>query len=440
MFNKFNTFCFACLPLIFFSFQCKAADLSEVYSMALSSDPQYRQAQAAFQATLEVKPQARALLLPDVSLSANTATNDQDIDTASIGASGEVDFNTHGYSLDLRQPIFHYDRFLSLSQADSQIQQAQAELDFAHQDLIIRVAERYFNVLAAMDNLEFVRGEKKSLERQLEQANQRFEVGLTAITDVQEAQAGYDRAVANEISAENLLDNTREALRELTGEYIELLSPLGEEMALVEPTPNEIDTWTDISREQNLQVIATKYFLETTRTEINIQRSGHLPTVDLVANHGFNSTGGRFGGTDVDFTAIGLELNVPIYEGGAVNSRVRESEHRYTEAMQRLEQQYRAAQRETREAYLGVISGISEVKALKQALISTETALQATQAGFEVGTRTAVDVVASERATLEAKRDYARARYNYIGDSLRLKQAAGTLSPDDVDKINNWLK
>lgn len=416
-----------------------AADLSDVYDMSLANDPQYKQAQSSFQATLETKPQARALLFPEVSLSANTASNDQDIDTANFGASGEVDFNSHGYSLDLKQPIFHYDRFLGLSQADSQIQQAQAELDFAHQDLIIRVSERYFNVLAAMDNLEFVRGEKRSLSRQLEQANQRFEVGLTAITDVQEAKAGYDRAVANEISAENLLDNTREALREVTGEYIEILSPLSEAMTLVEPTPNEIETWTEISREQNLQVIATKYSLETTRKEIEIQRAGHLPTVDLVANHGFNSTGGRFGGTDVDFTAIGLELNMPIFEGGAVNSRVRESEHRYNEAMQRLEQQYRAAQRETREAYLGVISGISQVNALKQALISTETALQATQAGFEVGTRTAVDVVASERATLEAKRDYARARYNYIGDSLQLKRAAGTLSPDDIDKINSWL-
>ena len=439
MFNKSTCYFFVVLSVLLSSFQCKAADLADVYAMALTNDPQYKQAQSSFSATLETKPQARALLFPDISLSANTATNDQDIDTAGFGASGEVDFNTHGYSLDLRQPIFHYDRFLSLSQADSQIQQAQAELDFAHQDLIIRVSERYFNVLAAMDNLEFVRGEKRSLSRQLEQANQRFEVGLTAITDVQEAQAGYDRAVANEISAENLLDNTREALREVTGEYIDMLSPLGDAMALVEPTPNEIDTWTDISREQNLQVIATKYSLETTRKEIDIQRAGHLPTVDLVANHGFNSTGGRFGGTDVDFTAIGLELNVPIFEGGAVNSRVRESEHRYTEAMQRLEQQYRAAQRQTREAYLGVISGISQVKALKQALISTETALQATQAGFEVGTRTAVDVVASERATLEAKRDYARARYDYIGNSLELKRAAGTLSPDDVDKINSWL-
>ncbi|MEE9552512.1 MAG: TolC family protein, partial [Gammaproteobacteria bacterium] len=255
-----------------------------------------------------------------------------------------------------------------------------------------------------------------------------------------EAQAGYDRAVANEISAENLLDNTREALREITGEYIDMLSPLSDAMTLVEPNPNEIETWTKISSEQNLKIIAAKHALESARQEIKIQRAGHFPTLDLVANHGFNSTGGRFGGTTIQSDAIGLELNVPIYQGGLINSQTREAQQQYNAAREQLERQYRAAQRQTREAYRGVISGISQVHALKQALISTETALQATQAGFEVGTRTAVDVVASERATLEAKRDYARARYNYIGDSLELKRAAGTLSPEDLQQLNNWLE
>ncbi|MBM2830738.1 MAG: type secretion protein TolC [Gammaproteobacteria bacterium] len=211
-------------------------------------------------------------------------------------------------------------------------------------------------------------------------------------------------------------------------------------MPLVSPDPDKIEDWTQISLEQNLQVIAAKHQLETARQEIKIQKAGHIPTLDLVANRGFDSTGGRFGGTEVDSTAIGLSLNVPIYEGGLVNSKTREVRHLYDQALERLEQQHRAAQRETREAFLGVISGISQVKALDQTVISGESALEATVAGFEVGTRTAVDVVAAERAVLQIKRDYARSRYDYILNSLRLKKAAGTLSPDDLQLINGWLE
>lgn len=429
-----------CITLAFFV--CRntvAADLVEVYQMAESSDPVYSQSVAAYEATLEAKPQARALLLPTVSLNANTATNDQDISTSSGTSPGEVGFNSHGYSLDISQPVFRYDRYLSLQQADSQIQQAQAELDAALQDLVIRVSERYFDALAAIDNLNFVQAEKTSLGRQLEQAKQRFEVGLIAITDVHEAQAGYDRSVANEILAENLIDNTREALREVTGNYLTDLAPLGETMPLVTPEPAVIEKWTQISQQQNLQVIAAKNQLETTRQEIKIQQSGHLPTLDIVANKGYSSSGGRFGGAQIHTTTIGLELNVPLFEGGLVNSRTREAHSLYNQAFQRLEETYRAAQRQTREAYLGVISGISQVKALAQSVISSESALEATQAGFEVGTRTTVDVVASQRVLLQAKRDYARARYDYILNTLRLKSAAGTLTPEDLQEITRWL-
>ena len=417
-----------------------ATDLLDAYHMAEASDPVYKQSVASYNATLETKPQARAQLLPTISLSANTASNDQNISTTGIGGSGKIGFNSHGYSLDLTQPIFQYDRFLALKQADSQIQQAHAELNFALQDLIVRVAERYFNVLAAIDNLEFAKGEKVSLKRALEQAKQRFEVGLTAITDVQEAQAGYDRSVANEILAENAIDNAREALREITGEYLLMLSPLGENVPLVSPQPEVIEEWTKTSQEQNLNVIAAKHRLEVARQETKIQQAGHLPTLDLFARKGFDSSGGRFGGTDIHSTAVGLELSVPIFEGGMVNSQTREAHQLYNQAFEYLEQQYRAAQRQTRESYLGVISGISQVKALEQSVISSDSALKATEAGFEVGTRTAVDVVASQRVLLQAQRDYARARYDYILNTLRLKQAAGTLAPDDLQEINNWLQ
>jgi len=419
----------------------QARDLMQSYNTAKQSDPVYKEAIAIYRATLEAKPQARAALLPNLSFSADGATNEQDITTESpFGFGGEIDFESYGYSLDLNQPVFRYDRFLALKQADDEILAAQARLDAAEQDLIVRLSERYFNLLGSLDNLDFVRAENIALRRQLEQAEQRFEVGLTAITDVQEARAAYDRSVADLIAAENNVDNSREALREITGNYLLEPARLGEEMPLLKPQPDQIDAWTNRAQEQNLQVEAARKNLEVARQNIKIERSGHLPTLDLFASRGFNSSGGRFGQTDIDDTQIGIQLNVPLFEGGAVTSRTREAQERFNQAFEQLEQQYRQAQRQTRESYLGVISGISQVEAFQQAVISTKTAFDATEAGFEVGTRTAVDVVLSQRSLLEARRDYARARYEYLLDTLRLKQAAGTLSPDDLQAINLLLE
>jgi len=416
-----------------------AMDLIGAYALAETNDPIYRQTVYSTLATRESKPQARALLLPNASLSANTFDNDQSIGGTAFGDSGDVNFNSHGYTFSVAQPLFRWDRYLTLKQTDSIIQQAEAEQMSAQQELIIRVAEAYFTVLAAMDNIEFTKAETKSLGRQLEQANQRFEVGLTAITDVHEAQAGFDRATADDILAENLLDNAKENMRAITGEYITEFSILGDAMPLVSPEPNDIDQWSKTAESQNMVIIATKYKVESARQEIKIQKSEHLPTLDLVANHGYNVTGGRFGDFKLRETDVGLELNVPIFQGGLVLSKSKEARYLYDQSRQELEQAFRAAQRESRQAYLGVISGISRVTALKQALISTETALKATETGFEVGTRTAVDVVATQRATLEAQRNHARARYDYLLDSLRLKQAAGTLNPDDLKIISVWL-
>ena len=231
----------------------------------------------------------------------------------------------------------------------------------------------------------------------------------------------------------------KEEVRELTGEYIDKFDSLGENIILVKPSPEEIDSWTQLAIEQNLDISAANYALETARKEIKKQSAGHLPTVDIVASHGYDSTGGRFGNTRTDRSAIGLELNIPIYSGGIVSSKTREAHESYNQSMHYLEKARRTAQRSTREAYLGVISGISQVNALKQAVVSSETALLATEAGFEVGTRTAVDVVASQRTTSKARRDYSNAKYEYILNTLKLKRAAGTLSPDDLNLINTWL-
>ena len=441
MFNRLYTKFLTAVLTLLLSATCFSADLLNVYRLAEKNDPTYLQEIATHRATLESRPQALAQLLPSVNLSANTTSVTQDITSGggALGFDGEIDFNRHGFNLNITQPIFRRDRFIALNQADSKIRQAEAELAEAQQDLIIRIAERYFDILADVDSLEFAQAEEKSLNRQLEQANQRFEVGLSAITDVQEAQAGYDLAVAQEIQARNAIDNAREAMRELTGDYITAFDGLGEVMPLVRPDPEEIDSWTQIAMAQNSGISAANLAADTARDEIKRQSAGHFPTVDLVASRGFDSSGGRFGSTKIDTTTVGLELNIPIYSGGLVSSQTREAHENYNIAMYSLEQAKRSAQRLTREAYLGVISGISQVKALKQAVVSSETALKATEAGFEVGTRTAVDVVASQRATSKARRDYSQARYDYILNTLKLKQAAGTLSPDDLAQVNTWL-
>lgn len=418
-----------------------AADLLEIYALAQDSDPQYRQVAAANRATLEQRPQALAQLLPSLSFSANAFTNEQDITSAfnPINAPGKVSYDSHGYSLDLVQPLFRGDRIIGYLQAGNRIKQADAELIAAEQDLMVRTATAYFEVLAAYDNLGFAEAEKKSLSRQLDQARQRFDVGLTAITDVQEAQAGHDLAFAAEIEARNNVDNTQEALREIIGVYFSALAGLGETMPLLNPQPEEIETWTGAALEHNLNVLAARHAVDTARREVKRQQAGHLPTVDMVARHGLDKTGGRFGSFETTTSSVGVELNVPIFQGGGVNSRVRETHERLNAELERLEQARRNAQRLTRQAYLGVISGISRVNALNQAVVSSETALQATEAGFEVGTRTAVDVVAAERVTSQARRDYARARYDYVLDTLRLKQASGSLSAEDLSHVNHWL-
>ncbi|MEQ8495164.1 MAG: TolC family outer membrane protein, partial [Gammaproteobacteria bacterium] len=316
---------------------------------------------------------------------------------------------------------------------------AQLEVVVARQDLLLRVAERYFEVLAARDSLQFARAAKQSLERQLEQARQRFEVGLIAITDVQEAQAGYDRALADEISAQNAIENAIEALREVTASYHDDLLVLGDDMPLLVPEPQDIDAWTNTAIEHNLEIAASLVATDIAREEISRQTAQHYPTLDIVGGHNFNRAGGRFGSAKVHQSEINLELNLPLYSGGRVLSQTREAEHEHRATLDRLEQSRRAVQRDTRQAYLGVITRISSVKALEQAVVSSTTALESTRAGFEVGTRTAVDVVAAERVLSEAKRDLARARYDYIIDMLRLKKAAGSLSPEDLAAANSWL-
>ncbi len=419
-----------------------AIDLVGVYQLALSSDPVFQAAGAANRAAQEAKPQARAQLLPDVSAGAGVTKNFLDVqESNAISRLGSSDFSSNELSLNLTQPVFRRDLFIQLGQADSRIEQADAEYAFALQELMLRSARRYFDVLRAQDTLTFARSALEAFEQQLRQSRQRFEVGLIAITDVEEAQAGFDLARAEVIAAENQLDVAREALREVTGEYHRNLEGLSDRLVLVAPEPADIDRWTAIALEQNLRLSASRFSSEVARDEIRRQSAGHYPTLDIVGSYGRDdSTGGFSGGSTFEQSAIGLQLNVPLYQGGLTVSRTREARHLYQQSLDLVEEQRRSVQRQTRDAYLGVISGISRVQALEQAVRSTESAKAAIEAGFQVGTRTSVDVLDAERDLFAAKRDLAASRYDYIVNTLTLKQAAGTLSQEDVRLVNAWLQ
>jgi len=429
----------AIVTSLLLSLPLQAENLLDVYKTALENDPTYLAAYSEYRAVLESKNQRVAPLLPNLNLSAEYTDISQDYST-----SGKFDYTEQGYNLNLNQAIFRYDYWVALRQANLQVTQAEANFSNARQALIQRVTERYLEVLAAGDNLTFAKGEMEAIGEQLNQTKQRFEVGLSAITDVHEAQARYDQAVAQNIEAENLLANTKENLREVTGRYYEYLAILSEKSPLVAPNPQDIDAWLDVAKERSLALIASEKAMQIAQEEISRNRAGHYPTLDLVASYGYTENdGGLFSGVtgrEIDDTRVGVQLNLPLYEGGRVSSLTQEAAYRYQQAKDLYEQQRRATERETRSSYLNVLANISSVRAFAQALVSSKTALEATEAGYEVGTRTAVDVLNSRREVFRAERDYARSRYTYIQQTLRLKAAVGTLTEQEIIAINNWLK
>lgn len=439
--KKFN---FKLATIIFLSFICTSSfadDLLSVYKLAMQNDPQFRAAQAEYRAQLEAKYQSRALLLPTVSLSANYTDNKEETIGGTFLTPGTYNSIDKGYNLNLTQPLYRHENYVGLRQADAQIGQAQAVFEDARQNLILRVTTQYFTILASEDDLAFAIAERKAIKQQLVQTQQRFNVGLIAITDVHEAQARYDQAVARAIVADNTLLISRESLREITAKDHSNLASLSTTHPLVKPEPADITQWVETAITQNALLISSLKAVDVAREEVSRQRAGHYPTLDLIANHSYNDfSGGSFGQRQRENTSLSLQLNIPLYQGGLVNSRTRAAAFRLNQSREKLEQQKRATERQTRSAYLSVIANISQVKALKQALASSSIALEATQAGFEVGTRTAVDVLNSQRELYRASRDYAQARYNYVLETLTLKFSAGTLSVVDLEQLNPWLK
>lgn len=436
--RKFVWVCFGLVIGIAWLQPAIADDLLKIYELAKNNDPTYGAASAQYIAEQEKTPQAWSGVLPQLNLTGTRSETNED--RVLRGTLSTSKYSTDVYTLSLKQTLFSMAKFNQISQASALVAKAEAEFKNAADDLIIRVTESYFNVLSETESLVFAEAEKKAISQQLNQARQRFNVGLTAITDVHEAQARYDQAVSSEIEARRLLDISRETLRELTGQMPDHLSRVAAEHVMVSPEPADIDAWVRTALENNLLLLSATKSMEAAREGVDLARSGHYPTLDLQAEYSDQETGGGlFGAYTRVGTTVSLQLTLPLYLGGAVNSASRQAAALYMQSKELHEKQRRATERQTRNSYLTVVSTVSQVAALKQALRSTQTALEATQAGFEVGTRTAVDVLDSQREMYRAQRDYIRSRHAYIVNTLRLKQAAGTLADEDVKLINQWL-
>jgi outer membrane protein len=429
-----------------------ADDLLAIYRKALVSDPQFLAAQANERAGQEAINQALSVLLPQVSASWSKSDDKTESKPGVLVFGGTpfpstpstTDSNTTVWSLSLQQQVYHHDSWIGLSIAEKQAEQAKLAAQAEKQALALRVAEAYFNVLAAQDGLEFATAEKESIAKQLEQTKQKFDVGLTAITDVHEAQARYDQAVANEILAQNQLDNAQESMRQIIGVYPSTLARLKTDVPLIAPAPANIADWMKVAERSNLLMRSKQLAAEIARDNIKRQEAGHLPTVDLVGSYSDRDTDGTNNSNDFfngsTSRSISLQVQVPIYSGGRTHSGVVRAQADYERATQELEQTHRQVIRDTRSAYLGVTASIASVKALQQSLVSTESALEATKAGFDVGTRTMVDVLLATTNYFNAKRNLARKRYDYVLNVLRLKQAAGILTDDDLARVNQWLQ
>jgi outer membrane protein len=421
-----------CAALGMFSLQANAENLQNIYQLALKKDPAVLKSAAQRDVSTASVDITKANFLPNIGFSSTIGKNRETV-------SGVTSPTRTGYTnkISLQQTIFDWGDWSRLSTAEKQALQGQTYYNATLQALIVRVSQAYFSVLSANDDLTFVVAEKRAVERQLEQTRERYQVGLTAITDLHEAQAQYDAVVAREISATNLLENAKEALQEITGEYHSTLEPLNTaRFKATAPQPTNAADWVAIAEQNNLDLKARKLAVEIAQNDIDLAQSGHYPTLGLNASKTLNDSSRSFQSNE---DSVGLTLNVPIYAGGATEAGVEVKRASYVATSEDLELGHRSVLRQIRSSYNNVGASIAGIKALEQAVISAESALKATEAGFEVGTRTIVDVLVSTRNLFDARRNLTKSRYDYILAVLSLKQAAGTLTEDDLALVNQSL-
>src|SRR3990167_8240611 len=409
--NFFFGFFLSCLAVV-----VEAADLSSILNDAYKNDPTYLEAEANFNALKEAYPQALANVLPNLSFVANAATSNIDVGFIKGGGNalvspGTQNYSSQTYTVNLTQPIFNFSYFSQVKQDNQQVKQAPADFFAAKQDLILRTSQAYFAVLSAQDAHAFALANKSDLENQLKETKARFSSGLETKAGIDAAQAAYDGSLALEISTRYDVENTKAALRVLTGYDIQRINSLN-------------------NRKLALMMAA--------REEVKVNVSGHLPTVNLVGDY-TKQTGNFFGAINYDGGTVGVQLAVPIYSGGEVNSQVRQAKFRYLQASQKVEKAYRDTFVSARQNFNNVISDISKVKADQQSLISSQSALSSMKASYKMGTRTITDVLSSIKEVYAAKQGLAEDTYTYILDTLSLKKEVGILSNKDIDALNEWL-
>ena len=414
-----------------------AADLMQVYRDALANDAKFSAARAQYEAGQEKVVQGRAGLLPQIGLGADTTWNDTNLKPKG-GVSNDYTYNSNGYGVQLTQPLFRWQNWVQFKQGELQTALADTQFGIARQDLVLRVAEAYFNVLNAQDALDAVTQLRTAAAEQLELAKTSFEVGTVTITDVHEAQSRFDLASAQEIAAQNQLEVARQTLAQVIGKQPEPLASLREGVGLQRPQPENIADWVAAAESGSFGVQAQQLAREIAAREVERARAGHLPTVDIVASHGVNNRPQP--STDrSEATTIGLQLNLPLYAGGRVSSVSREAAALRMKADADLEDARRSAALAARQSWLGVTSGMAQVKALEAARVSSLSALEANKLGYEVGVRINIDVLNAQTQLADTLQQLARARYDTLLAQLRLKAAAGTLGEDDVAAINALL-
>ena len=427
-----------------FMVNAQAADLVEIIRDAKANDSAFASARSTLEAGREKLPQGRSLVLPTLSASANIGNTFNNVSSlASTGTTKvERDPRNLGWTVALSQPLYRPQNWIQYDQAEYQVAQAEAQFGLATQDLIVRTSQAYFDVLTSQDNLAFIQAQKTAISEQLAQARRNFEVGTATITDTNEAQARFDLSLSQEIAAQNDIELKKRALQLIIGKFPENLTPLGAKFMLSPPQPSRMDDWVESAQKTSYAVRIQEASSAIAEREIQRNRAGHLPTLDVVGSVGRALASNNINtgiGTDIFTTSIGLQLAVPIYQGGVVNSRIREAIANRDRSMSDLENVRRQAALTARQSFLGVTNGMAQVRALEQAVISSESSLASNRLGYDVGVRINIDVLNAQQQLFSTKRDLAKARYDTIMNGLRLKAAAGSLAETDLEDVNRLL-
>jgi outer membrane protein len=445
--NRSNTRAWALLALALGGIGCFPAygeDLAQVYALSRDSDPKFKAGRYEFEAVGFAEPQALAALLPTITLEGTqTDTRQRIISSANaVFGSGLSLYPTRSTTLTLTQPIFKLSAWRGYEQAQTKVKQAAANFGAIEQDMMLRAATAYLSVLAARDAYGFAEAERDAIKRQLDLVQQRFSSGLVARVGLHDAKARHALKEADVVAARNDLDDKLQALREMTGKLVVSLKPLREDIPLEQPEPADIGKWVESAQQQNLLLLARRHTVEIAQQEVGRQRAGHAPVVDLVATQNGKVTGGSLfgGGSNVETTDVMFRVTLPIYSGGGTSALTEEAARRYQASLEDLERDARQVERQTRAAFQGVTGGTVRVKALAQGVVSSLSARELKLEGYKSGLETILQVLDAERDLYAAKRDSARARYDYLLNRLRLKQAVGTLSEEDLLEINKLMQ